>query len=292
MDNTNAQDDTWESKLIDYTLGLMDPGEAADFASGLAECRQHVQLANHYEQTMAWMGASAQAAEPPQGHKDRLMSKLKTTPQAEVALPALPALTEPTPTEGTSTISTALPESVISDATTFEAKTEANAAEPLVVDLAKYRERRRNTFIGALGAIAAALILVIGLSALLGPGSKLVIPSGYRAIQLAPQAGFDSASAVVLYDPTRNDATLLATGFPQVPAGKVYELWMVPPSGTGAPVQAGTFVPDSVGSSQHDASVPQNVGTYAGIAVTLEDAPGGDTPKGAFVVVGPLPSNE
>jgi hypothetical protein len=220
------------------------------------------------------------------------MSKLKTTPRAQVALPALPALTNPKPTEETPTISTALPESVRSDATTREAKTEASVEKPLVVDLAKYRERRRNTFIGALGAIAAALILVIGLSALLGPGSKLVIPSCYRAIQLAPQAGFDSASAIVLYDPTRNDATLLATGFPQVPAGKVYELWMVPPSGTGAPVQAGTFVPDSVGSSQHDASVPQNVGTYAGIAVTLEDAPGGDTPKGAFVVVGPLPSNE
>jgi anti-sigma-K factor RskA len=291
MDSTDAQGESWESKLIDYTLGLMEPSEAEVFAASLAECRRHAQLANHYEQTMSWIGVVAQSAELPSGHKGRLMSRIGATPQVQVGASSLQA-------QATMHISDVVPSDTAAPAPLAPvqppAKTIAatSGAKPTVVDLAKYRERRRNTFIGALGAIAAALILVVGLSSLFGQGNKLVIPAGYRAVQLAPQAGFDTVSAVVLYDPTKNEATLLATGFPQVPAGKVYELWLVPTTGTGAPVQEGTFVPNSSGESQHDAKAPQNIDTYAGVAVTLEDAPGGDTPKGEFVVVGPLPTHE
>ena len=92
MDKTNIPEDNWESKLIDYTLGVMDSGEAEQFALSLAECRQHVQLAQQYEQTMGWIGAAAKAVEPPVGHQARLMARIGATPQSSTGAPTVPVL--------------------------------------------------------------------------------------------------------------------------------------------------------------------------------------------------------
>jgi len=287
MDNTNVPEDNWESRLIDYTLGVMEPGEAEQFALSLTECRQHVELAQKYEQTMGWIGVAAVAAEPPAGHQTRLMARIGTTPQA-------------VPSASKAPISIAAPEPSTRQERAQLASTNMTGAEPVaspeaapkVVDLAAYREKRRNVFLGALGAIAAALILVVGLSSLLGQNNRLVIPPGYQVVQLAPEPGFDKANAVVLYDPNKNEATLLGTGFPQVPAGKVYELWVLHANANEAPDQAGTFVPDATGTSQHFAQAPQTVGTYVGFAVTLEDAPGVPVAKGPVVVKGTFPTRQ
>jgi hypothetical protein len=284
MDNTNVPEENWESRLIDYTLGVMDPGEAEQFALSLAECRQHVHLAQQYEQTMGWIGAVAKAVEPPAGHQARLMSLIGSTPQAKAGAPTAP-------------VSIDAPETAVRQERAQVPST-AGAIEPIagpeaglkVVDLAAYRERRRNVFLGAMGAIAAALILVVGLSLLLGQNNTLRIPAGYQVVQLAPETGFEKANAVVLYDPTKNEATLMGTGFPQVPAGKVYELWVLPAQANAAPDQAGTFVPDAAGTSQHSAQAPRTVGTYVGFAVTLEDAPGVPVAKGPLVMKGTFPT--
>ncbi len=287
MDNTNVPEDNWESRLIDYTLGVMEPGETEQFAVSLAECRQHVELAQKYEQTMGWIGTAAVAVEPPAGHQSRLMARIDATPQTRAAAPTM-------------LVSMAAPETSVRQERAQVPSTTAPAAEPdaspeagpKVVDLAAYRERRRNVFLGALGAIAAALILVVGLSSLLGQNNRLVIPPGYQVVQLAPEPGFDKANAVVLYDPNKNEATLLGTGFPQVPAGKVYELWVLRAGANEAPDQAGTFVPDATGTSQHFAEAPRTVGTYVGFAVTLEDAPGVPVAKGPVVVKGTFPTRQ
>ena len=67
-----------------------------------------------------------------------------------------------------------------------------------------------------------------------------------------------------------------AAGYPQVPQGKVYEFWILPKAGN--PIKAGTFVPDSSGAGKHETTTAQNVGNYAGFAVSLENAPGVDVP--------------
>ncbi|MEP6774155.1 MAG: anti-sigma factor [Chloroflexota bacterium] len=287
MDNTNVPEESWESRLIDYTLGVMEPGEAEKFALSLAECQQHVQLARQYEQTMGWIGAAAKEAEPPAGHQARLMAQVAAAPQGKAVAPPMPILIPPTETtarQERAQVPSPTPPAVL--------PVESAGAQPKVVDLAAYRERRRNLFLGVMGAIAAALILVVGLSSLLGQNSKLIIPAGYQVVQLAPEPGYNTASAVVLYDPTKNEATLLGTGFPQVPAGKVYELWVLPAKANEAPDQAGTFVPDTSGASQHFAQAPRSVGTYVGFAVTLEDAPGVPVAKGPVVVKGTFPTHE
>src|SRR5205823_285819 len=82
-------------QLIDYSLGVMEPGDADGFASSLAECREHVYLARQYEQAVSWLGAAVPSAEPPEGHKNRLMSRLTSTPQSSAS--ATSALTTAPP---------------------------------------------------------------------------------------------------------------------------------------------------------------------------------------------------
>src|SRR5689334_20420893 len=151
MDNTNVPEDNWESRLIDYTLGVMDPGEAEQFALSLAECRQHVELAQKYEQTMGWIGAAALAVEPPVGHQARLMARIGATPQAAPIVSKAPlSIVAPDPP-------TRQEPAQLASTTVTGAETVASPeVAPKVVDLAAYRERRRNVFLGALGAIAAA----------------------------------------------------------------------------------------------------------------------------------------
>ncbi len=260
MDTSNIREDGWEEQLIDYSLGVMESGEAAEFEANLAECRQHVLLAHHYEQVVGWLGASAPSAEPPQGHKSRLMARIGATPQetapATTIQPALQPASAPTP--------------ISSPATT--------ATPPVSLD--DYRERRRNILIASVGAVAAALILVVGLWAFFGRGPA-GIPEGYKVVQLAPQ-GTTQANIFVLYNPDRNDAVLLADGLPNIPTGKVFEFWIVPTAGN--PIPSGTFAAANAGQTRYQTPTPQNVSTYAGFAVSIEDAPGVDTPTDVIAV--------
>lgn len=281
MDTSNVREDGWEEQLIDYSLGVMDAGEAVTFEAGLAECRQHVRLAAQYEQSVAWMGLAVPSAEPPQGHKSRLMSRITATPQETSGAPVQPTMAAQ-PTTERPTLRVVPP---VTDAAT------PPAGAP-VVSLDEYRERRRNTLIAAAGAIAAALILVVGIWAFLGRTQGPPALEGYKVVQLAPQPDqpdYANVNAFVLFNPDKPDAIVLANGLPTLPAGKVYEFWAIPP-GTGAsPVRAGTFQAAATGDTRHEATTPQNASTYAAYAVSVEDAPGGDAPKGPIVAVASLP---
>lgn len=276
MDTSNVREDGWEQELIEYSLGVMEPSDAAAFELRLDECRQHVRFAKQYEQAVAWMGASVDAVEPPQGHKTRLMSRIASTPQETATTPAV--LTPAAPTTERPALRVLPPVVQETPATTA----------PAVVNLDEYRERRRNSLIASIGAIAAALILVVGIWTFLGRGSSdtLTIPEGYQVAQLAPQTGYTGVSALVLYNPNKTDAVLLADGLPSLPTGKVYELWILPKTGQGNPINAGVFSPASDGTGKHQTTAPQSVSAYSGFAVTIEDAPGKAAPEGSMVVVG------
>jgi anti-sigma-K factor RskA len=77
----------------------------------------------------------------------------------------------------------------------------------------------------------------------------------------------------------------LANNLPQLPAEKIYELWLIPK--TGAPIAAGLFKPDSRGGASV-VNPPLPVGVEAKtFAVTLEpDSGSHEAPRGTFVIVG------
>ena len=91
----------------------------------------------------------------------------------------------------------------------------------------------------------------------------------------------------VFVDPARG-VLLIASNLPQTPAGKTYEMWVVPKGGK-APVPAGTFQSDAAGNAMHIQRGAVDISTAAAIAVTLENEGGATVPTQPILIVAALP---
>jgi anti-sigma-K factor RskA len=80
----------------------------------------------------------------------------------------------------------------------------------------------------------------------------------------------------VFLDPTRG-VLLLASNLPPAPAGKIYEMWVIPKG--GKPVPAGLFQSASDGTALHVLAGPVDVAGTAAVAVTVELAAGAQVPN-------------
>ncbi len=91
----------------------------------------------------------------------------------------------------------------------------------------------------------------------------------------------------VFVDPSRG-VLLIASNMPQTPAGKTYEMWVVPKGGK-APVPAGTFHSDAAGNAMHIQRGPVDIGAAAAVAVTLENEGGAASPTLPILITALLP---
>lgn len=80
----------------------------------------------------------------------------------------------------------------------------------------------------------------------------------------------------VFLDPARG-VLLVASNLPPAPAGKTYEMWVIPKG--GQPVPAGLFQSAADGTALHVRPGPVNVAGTAAVAVTLELAAGATVPN-------------
>ncbi len=88
-----------------------------------------------------------------------------------------------------------------------------------------------------------------------------------------------------IYSATSGKLVFTATNLPAAPAGKAYELWVLPAAG-GAPIPAGVFTPNLQGSAAVVfPDIPSNV-QAAGFGVTIEDATGSPKPTSAIILSG------
>lgn len=79
---------------------------------------------------------------------------------------------------------------------------------------------------------------------------------------------------------------LLASNLPPAPAGKIYEMWVIPKG--GKPVPAGLFQSEAGGTAMHLLKGPVDVAGTGAVAVTLEAAGGAPQPTSQPVIVAPL----
>lgn len=279
--NDNTLEDNWESRLIEYSMGTMSPADAAEFEHQLNECRVHVKLADHYTQVVGWMGAAATPAEPPGGHKTRMMARLAATAQEQSPSASAATLSrEPIPlhAEGTEPSMTAYRGS----------GGFSGAAEPApVASLDEYRTKRasvpRAVWIGSAAAVLALLVVAGWLSAFLGTP---YVPDGTRTVAVQTQPGApESSSGVLFYNPASREAHFYANGLQVWSADQVYEMWLLPKGGCN-PVPAGIFNAGTSGTARHAIQAPTALGDYAGVAVSVEKAPGGSVVGGPIILVG------
>ncbi len=88
-----------------------------------------------------------------------------------------------------------------------------------------------------------------------------------------------------MYLRSKGHIMFMASDLPALPEQKVYELWLIPMSG-GAPMPAGTFMPDEKGGAMM-MNPPMPAGTEAkAFAVTVENAPGSEKPTMPMVLMG------
>jgi hypothetical protein len=103
------------------------------------------------------------------------------------------------------------------------------------------------------------------------------------SVKLAGVPQPEMASGIVRYNP-RKGVVLYTAVLPPLPAGKIYQMWLVPTA--GAPISAGVFAPGAHGARQlWTAEVPLNLEVKA-FAVTIEPAGGVPQPTGPKVLVG------
>jgi anti-sigma-K factor RskA len=83
---------------------------------------------------------------------------------------------------------------------------------------------------------------------------------------------------------------LITSGLPLAPAGKTYEMWLLPKR--GMPVAAGLFQPAMDGSALHVRRESVDLGGIGAAAVTLEDAAGVPQPTSQPLIVVRLDATE
>jgi hypothetical protein len=109
-----------------------------------------------------------------------------------------------------------------------------------------------------------------------GPETKVV---SFGAGQPQPPKGR------VFVNPSRG-VLLMASNLPPAPAGKIYEMWVVPKG--GKPVRAGEFQSQSDGTAMHIHRGAVDVNATGAVAVTLENEGGADQPTMPIIAAAAL----
>jgi len=103
-------------------------------------------------------------------------------------------------------------------------------------------------------------------------------------VSLTPQNAVKQPSGTAIFSPARKRMMFMASNMPAAPAGKAYELWVIPAK--GAPVAAGVFKPDEHGNAlMMDHPMPEGVEAKA-FAITLEKEEGSDKPTSPILLMG------
>jgi hypothetical protein len=124
-------------------------------------------------------------------------------------------------------------------------------------------------------AAAAAVLLALLVGVVAGDllGRTAVPPPASAVARYTIVGSQELAGAKASVIELKSDGVALVdfTGLPPVPSGKVYEIWLITPSGRADP--AAVFVPDSNGSKV--VVVNQSLSGYSVMAVTREVGPSG-----------------
>jgi len=84
----------------------------------------------------------------------------------------------------------------------------------------------------------------------------------------------------------RQGVLLIASNLPPAPAGKLYEMWVIPKKGSPAP--AGLFQSQADGTAMHIQPGAVDVAETGAVAVTLENEAGAPQPTSTPLIVAPL----
>jgi hypothetical protein len=103
-------------------------------------------------------------------------------------------------------------------------------------------------------------------------------------IDLAGQAPVAPAASARAFWSRSRGMVFTASNLPQLPAGRVYQLWVL--TAQPAPISAGLLTPDAQGSVNETFNTPADIPQPVALAVTIEPAGGVSSPTGDKYLVG------
>jgi hypothetical protein len=269
-----------EEDLALYAIRALPPDEMARIKAHVDQCAR---CAEEARQTTIALAAYAQCTpqtELRQGARERFMSRLASTPQTET-----PAVAASRPQQ---------PRALVRDDVAVKNRSSwldvFGRWSPLLV-----------------GGMAVALIL-LGVDDMNKRGELEPLVNQARrgaadSAQLAQMMDLLTSPQVkkvalhegsntapppegrVVYADRTGKLLLTAENLKPLPAGKVYELWILQPGGK-KPMPAGTFAPDQSGTAtMMVANAPEGL-SVQGFGVTIENSGGSDTPTLPIVLSG------
>jgi anti-sigma-K factor RskA len=268
-----------------YALGALDPAERAEFERHLAACQACANEVRSLQPVVDGLGQVVPLVDPPARLRERVLSAA-TPPSlaSRASARQAPSETAPRRTDSPSVVH-------VKDSPSSWGWLAAAAALVVSVGLGIYvwqlRDRltdveRRLDEATARAAASETQVAALQRAATDVRTTALVIgaPDLVR-VDLAGQGG--SPAKARAFWSRANGLVFTAVDLPDLPPGKVYQLWVV---GGQAPVSAGIFEPDAAGRATTIVEPGRAFPEPAAFAVTLEPAGGVPQPTGDKVLVG------
>lgn len=258
----------------EFVLGTLDEVSQARVTSHLSACPQCRAEVAAVSQTFDALGRSVDEAVPPAGLRDRIVRVSAELPQASAA-------TTTAPSRSARGVDVWL-----------------RLAAAVIVGVALWQWNAARQEVATLQARVAEL-QVDAQELLVARASLAQLEAQVRA--MTHQAQVLRASDMLSYtldahDPARgaharayvshkNGMVFTADGLPQVPTGKVYQLWIIVDA---KPISVGVFTPDATGNVYAVMDTPSISVMPTRVAVTLEPAGGLPQPSGTVYLDGAL----
>jgi anti-sigma-K factor RskA len=250
-----------------YALGALDPGERAALEAhlrGCDECAATVRAELRAAQALAF---AVEPVEPPAGLRERVLRAAARTAPGQAPAPTSRRSLAPFYAVAASIAAVGL----LAYAITLRARIERLETELQAAN------RRTGVAQSQLVALQARVEQASSMTTIL-------VAADVRRVDLQGGPDAPEAAARAYWSPDRG-LVFAGTRLPALPAGRVYQLWLVTAT---APVSVGLLTPDESGRVNIVAAPPRLPGPIAAIAVTLEPAGGVPAPTGPKYLVGAL----
>ena len=260
-----------ETDLTLYAMGSLPAAEAEPIAAHLEVCARCKEALRQDMLALAAYAQTTPEVEVPTGARDRFMVRVAKTPQPE-SLPAKAAIAPAQEKKAS------FWEWMFGSGRWSPALAGAFALLLVAVGLDDMHKRAE------LGPLLREAQNGAADSAKLDQLMELLTSPEVKKVALH-QGSVAAPEGRVVYAARTGKLLLTASNLNPLPAGKVYELWILQPGGK-APLAAGTFEPDSTGNaSMILADAPAGL-TVQGFGVTIENTGGSNTPTLPIVLSG------
>lgn len=256
----------------EYVLGTLDDVMRARVAAHLSACRACADEVREVAQVLDAVGRSVPALEAPAALRDRIAAIPATVAQ----LPAAPAVipTVARPAARPAPWFAAVAASLVAAVATWQAISARAEVTRLRRELVEMQVR-----------VGDAQVARASLQQRVDEFTRMagVLRSSDLVSYSLAGSGIAASAHARAYVTHKNGLVFTAEGLPALPAGRIYQLWVIV---AAKPVSVGLVSPDADGRVQVVLPTPEIAAMPAAVAVTLEPAGGLPAPSTTPILVG------